>query len=57
MKLGKRQPRKYVRKCGICGERYEQSEMKRDRCSPNGWICCDCFAAEHPEYDDESVVL
>ena len=24
--------RKYYRKCGICGERYEQSEMVRDEC-------------------------
>lgn len=34
--------RKYFRKCGVCGARYEQSEMVRDIYSPNGWICHDC---------------
>lgn len=34
--------RKYFRKCGVCGARHEQSEMIRDNCSPNGWICHDC---------------
>ena len=43
--------RKYYRKCGICGERHEQSEMIRTNNSPNGWICFDCHNAEHPEYD------
>lgn len=43
--------RKYYRKCGICGERHEQSEMIRTDNSPNGWICFDCHNAEHPEYD------
>lgn len=36
--------RKYFRKCGVCGIRYEQSEMVRDGGSPNGWICHDCKA-------------
>ena len=44
--------RKYFRKCGVCGERHEQSDMIRTACSPNGWICLDCHRAEHPEYDD-----
>lgn len=43
--------RKYYRKCGICGERHEQSEMVRTDCSPSGWICLNCHSAEHPEYD------
>ena len=43
--------RKYYRKCGICGERHEQSEMIRTDNSPNGWICFDCHNAEYPEYD------
>lgn len=43
--------RKYYRKCGVCGERHEQSEMIRTDNSPNGWICFDCHKAKHPEYD------
>lgn len=45
--------RKYYRKCGICGERYEQSEMVRDECSSTGWICCDCCMGVHPEYEED----
>lgn len=44
--------RKYYRKCGVCGERYEQSEMIRTNNSSNGWLCFNCHNAEHPEYDD-----
>lgn len=43
--------RKYYRKCGVCGERHEQSDMIRTNQSPNGWICEDCYRNEHPEYD------
>ncbi len=46
-----RHRRKYYCKCGICGERYEQSEMIRTDESPNGWICEDCRATLRPEYD------
>lgn len=49
----KPQSRKYYRKCGVCGERHEQSEMIRTNRSPNGWVCFDCHNAEHPEYDIE----
>lgn len=45
-----RQKRKYYRKCGICGERHEQSDMIRDLCSPNGWVCIECYARKHPEF-------
>lgn len=45
--------RKYFRKCGLCGERNEQSDMVRDDCSPNGWICYDCILRMHPEYEEE----
>lgn len=45
--------RRYIRCCGICGERDDQSEMIRDDCSPNGWICLECFTEKHPEYDEE----
>jgi len=44
--------RKYYRKCGICGERFEQSEMIRTNSSPNGWFCWDCHNLADPEYDD-----
>ncbi len=43
--------RKYYRKCGVCGERHEQSEMYRTNLTENGWICADCLDAEYPEYD------
>lgn len=45
--------RKYFRKCGVCGERFEQSNMVRDAGSETGWICIDCHMVEHPEYDKE----
>lgn len=32
--------RKYYRKCEICGEKYEQSDMVR---TISGWICLDCY--------------
>lgn len=38
--------RKYIRKCGVCGIRFEQSEMIRTEASPNGWLCCDCEKEE-----------
>lgn len=44
--------RKYYRKCGICGDRYEQSKMIRTNSSPNGWLCWNCHDIAHPEYDD-----
>lgn len=48
----RKKKRKYYRKCGVCGERYEQSEMIRTNQSPNGWLCFDCCNVEHPEYED-----
>ena len=45
--------RRYYRKCGVCGNRHEQGEMIRTNNSPNGWMCHDCYALEHPEYDME----
>ncbi len=45
--------RKYYRKCGICGERHEQSDMIRTNESSNGWLCVDCYNSEHPEYDTD----
>ncbi len=44
-----KKPRKYYRKCGVCKERHEQSEMQRDEDSPNGWICQDCIVDRNPE--------
>ena len=44
--------RKYYRKCGVCAERYEQSEMIRTDDSPNGWVCWDCRNIVSLEYDD-----
>ena len=46
--------RRYIRRCGVCGERYDQRDMIRDNNSSNGWICHDCHAIKHPEYDIES---
>lgn len=45
--------RKYFRKCGVCGEVNEQSNMIRTNSSPNGWMCKDCKYKEHPEYEEE----
>ena len=45
--------RKYFRKCGVCGDRYEQSEMIRTYKSPNGWICTECQQKIHPECEIE----
>ena len=45
--------RKYFRKCGLCGERHEQSEMIRTYESPNGWICRDCYILNYVEYQIE----
>lgn len=47
----KNKQRKYYRKCGICLERHEQSEMIRTENSPNGWLCFDCHIKLYPEYD------
>lgn len=46
--------RKYIRKCGICNNRQEQSKMIRDNGSPNGWICKDCYYDEHWEDECET---
>lgn len=37
--------RKYFRKCGHCGCRFEQSDMHRTRFSiaENGWLCDECL--------------
>ena len=43
--------RKYYRKCGVCNEQHEQSEMIRTENSPNGWICKDCYYEKHLEYE------
>ena len=46
--MGKK--RKYCRKCPICGERVEQSNMVRCTDVSSGWMCDTCFSIEHPEY-------
>ena len=48
----RKKKRKYYRKCGVCGERYEQSEMLRTDDSPNGWVCWGCRNIVSLEYDD-----
>lgn len=53
MKPKGRKARKYIRKCGICGERHDQSDMIRSNDSPNGWMCVACHMNLHPEYDIE----
>lgn len=35
--------RVYNRKCGKCGDRYQQEEMIRTAKSPNGWMCFECY--------------
>lgn len=34
--------RNYIRVCGMCGWRFEQSNMIRTDKSPNGWMCKLC---------------
>ena len=48
--------RKYFRKCGVCGERLDQSEMIRTDQSSNGWICADCYYEKYPEYEMDGDV-
>lgn len=43
--------RKYYRHCGICGIRFEQTNMIRTNLSPNGWLCLKCYYEERPEYE------
>ena len=50
--MAEKKKRKYYRKCGVCGERHEQSEMIRTDESPNGWMCLDC-KMEFLEYEDD----
>lgn len=47
--------RKYYRKCGLCGERHEQSEMIRTNEVSNGWVCTYCYQnyIHDPLYDVE----
>ncbi len=45
--------RKYYRKCGVCDERDEQSEMITDNNSLNSWICEDCYDEKHLDYEIE----
>ena len=44
---------KYIRKCGRCGCRDDQSNMVKvsKRLSDNGWLCEDCY--EDTKYQDE----
>ena len=44
--LKEKKKRKYYRKCGLCGERHEQSEMIRTDQVGNGWLCYDCYEKE-----------
>lgn len=53
--MAEKKKRKYFRKCGICGEQHEQSEMIRTDESPNGWMCLDCHNIEFPEYDTDEL--
>lgn len=45
--------KQYIRKCAICGERYDQHDMVRDYNTTNEWICLDCMITLHPEDDEE----
>lgn len=51
MRTIRRKGRKYIRKCGVCGELCEQTYMIRANHSPNGWLCLACHLSIHPEYD------
>ena len=50
MSKEKKKNRKYYRHCGMCDEKFEQSEGLRTNYSPNGWLCPDCafkYEQEH----------
>ena len=49
--MAKTKARKYYRKCGYCGERFEQSDMVRTNIVKNGWLCKECYQTELPRYD------
>lgn len=45
--------RKYFRKCGVCGNKLEQSDMVRTNKSDNGWACEMCYnELTEPVYDE-----
>lgn len=52
--MGKYKVRKYYRKCGECGESFEQTDGYRVEWSPNGWVCCSCFhyIVDEPDFED-----
>ena len=48
--------RKYYRKCGLCGKRYEQSDMVRTNRVDNGWLCHDCYEDHlEPIWDENDM--
>ena len=49
--------RKYYRKCGYCGKRFEQKDMVRTDLARNGWLCKECYESEEPLFDVEEVEL
>ena len=49
--------RKYYRKCGYCGKRFEQKDMVRTDLVRNGWLCKECYESEEPLFDVDEVEL
>lgn len=49
--------RKYIRKCGYCGKRFEQKDMVRTDLVRNGWLCKECYESEEPPFDVDEVEL
>ena len=49
--------RKYIRKCGYCGKRFEQKDMVRTDLVRNGWLCKECYESEEPLFDVDEVEL
>lgn len=47
---GNRKNVKFFRVCGLCGEKYQQSAMIRNKKSSTGWVCRDCFEDENSDY-------
>jgi hypothetical protein len=43
--------RKYYRKCGYCGKRFEQKFMVRTGVVKGGWLCKECYCSEEPYFN------
>ena len=43
--------RKYYRRCGYCGKRFERKFMVRTDIVRSGWLCKECYFNEEPWFN------